>query len=601
MADRYWVGGTGTWNTTSTTNWSTSSGGASGASVPTAADNVFFDQAGTYTVTMTGALACLDFTVSAGAVTFAQGTTPTLSINGNMSMGTATVWNASGNVTFDSTTTGKTVDTNGVTINSSCYFQGIGGGWQLTSNLTLANTKSVVLWNGDLDLNNKWLTTGVMGLGLSNTRSINWGTSSTLHMIGGGLDGYTTTNLTYTGAGIPNMIVNVNATSATTVIFYYAVVGGSASLKTNLTLPQGSFNFNVGYGGYFHDLDYRGFSGALQGSPGSWSYIYGNVYFSSTMTASVANGREFFFMSTTQEQVFGSNGVVMGMGVVANNSSSGLTLLDNLSTTPTQAFTHTRGTLNMVDKTINCGFWSSTSATARTINFGNTGAIIVNQNTNFNATTLTLNGNGIFRMANSTAKTFAGGGANMANVVLDQANSGTLTITGSNTLKSIRNSYRTTGATSITLTGTTQTLASNDSLVELRELRGASGSLLTITGGTLTTTTGYVHSDYLSLSSTTATGSKFFAGRNSTDGGSVTGWVFGDLSNRIDNTGNTYINGILDETVSLGAGVATTANTTGLYAVEFDEVTINPVSAGLARKVTSTGGYQIAGTFDEVG
>ena len=37
MADRYWVGGAGTWNTTSTTNWSTASGGSSGASVPTAA------------------------------------------------------------------------------------------------------------------------------------------------------------------------------------------------------------------------------------------------------------------------------------------------------------------------------------------------------------------------------------------------------------------------------------------------------------------------------------------------------------------------------------------------------------------------------------
>jgi len=60
MADRYWVGGTGTWDTTSTTNWSATSGGASGASVPTTADNVIFDQAGTYTVTMTGALACLN-------------------------------------------------------------------------------------------------------------------------------------------------------------------------------------------------------------------------------------------------------------------------------------------------------------------------------------------------------------------------------------------------------------------------------------------------------------------------------------------------------------------------------------------------------------
>ena len=70
MANRYWVGGTGSWTTSSTTNWSASSGGSSGASVPTASDSVFFDQAGTYTVTLTGALTCLDLTVSAGTVTF---------------------------------------------------------------------------------------------------------------------------------------------------------------------------------------------------------------------------------------------------------------------------------------------------------------------------------------------------------------------------------------------------------------------------------------------------------------------------------------------------------------------------------------------------
>lgn len=43
MANRYWVGGTGTWDGASTANWSATSGGASGASVPVAADAVLFD------------------------------------------------------------------------------------------------------------------------------------------------------------------------------------------------------------------------------------------------------------------------------------------------------------------------------------------------------------------------------------------------------------------------------------------------------------------------------------------------------------------------------------------------------------------------------
>lgn len=41
MADRYWVGGTGIWNGTNTANWSTTSGGTGGASVPTSLDRVF--------------------------------------------------------------------------------------------------------------------------------------------------------------------------------------------------------------------------------------------------------------------------------------------------------------------------------------------------------------------------------------------------------------------------------------------------------------------------------------------------------------------------------------------------------------------------------
>lgn len=43
MASRYWVGGSGTWNSSNTANWSTSSAGPGGASVPTQADSAYFD------------------------------------------------------------------------------------------------------------------------------------------------------------------------------------------------------------------------------------------------------------------------------------------------------------------------------------------------------------------------------------------------------------------------------------------------------------------------------------------------------------------------------------------------------------------------------
>lgn len=43
MPNRYWVGGDGTWSSTNTTNWSATSGGTGGASVPTFGDDVFID------------------------------------------------------------------------------------------------------------------------------------------------------------------------------------------------------------------------------------------------------------------------------------------------------------------------------------------------------------------------------------------------------------------------------------------------------------------------------------------------------------------------------------------------------------------------------
>jgi len=175
MANRYWVGGTGTWNTSSTTNWSASSGGAAGASVPTVADSVFFDQALTYTVTMTGALACLDMNVTAGTVSFITGTTPTLTVAGNWSTIAGTVWSQTGTVTFTATTA-KTVNTNSVTISSPFTFNGTGGSWTLQNNLTLTSTLTTTLTAGTLALDTYTLSTGLFASASAVARTINFGT-----------------------------------------------------------------------------------------------------------------------------------------------------------------------------------------------------------------------------------------------------------------------------------------------------------------------------------------------------------------------------------------------------------------------------------------
>jgi hypothetical protein len=231
MANRYWVGGTGTWTTT-TTNWSASPGGAGGASAPTAADSVFFDQAGTYTVTMTGALNCLDITVSAGTVTFSTGTAPTLAVAGSWSTIAGTVWNATGAITF--TTTGsKTITTGGITINGPVTFNNATATWTLQDNLTFGNTLTTTLTAGTLALGSNILTTGLFSSTNSNTRTINFGTG-TIALVGSAT---ATVWNTLSRAGL-TILGTPNITSS----------GGGAAVTKTFALgyaPQGSGTYNL--------------------------------------------------------------------------------------------------------------------------------------------------------------------------------------------------------------------------------------------------------------------------------------------------------------------------------------------------------------------
>ena len=97
MANRFWVGGTGTWDTTSTANWSTTTGGASGASAPGTADVAVFDaNSGTGTVT-------LGATVTIQRCTWANYTgsfdPSTFEINLNSS-GASSLWTGGTTATF---------------------------------------------------------------------------------------------------------------------------------------------------------------------------------------------------------------------------------------------------------------------------------------------------------------------------------------------------------------------------------------------------------------------------------------------------------------------------------------------------------------------
>src|SRR3954454_24528451 len=100
MASRFWVGSSGTWDATSTTHWSATSGGAAGASAPTAADDVFIDAnsgGGTITIAI-GTSLCRSLDC-----TGAPATTITISAGGgNLNVGDAagSLFKLVANITF---------------------------------------------------------------------------------------------------------------------------------------------------------------------------------------------------------------------------------------------------------------------------------------------------------------------------------------------------------------------------------------------------------------------------------------------------------------------------------------------------------------------
>lgn len=177
MADRYWVGGTATWDATAGTKWAATSGGAGGQSVPTSADDVYFNAAsGAVTCTVGGFQGCasLDFTGFAGTISssaFGLSISANLTLSASMTItGASFAWN------LDATTTGKTVTSNGKVITGNVAFRGVGGGWTLADALSASG--SLTITAGTFTTNNYAVTASSLSSSNSNTRTINLGSST---------------------------------------------------------------------------------------------------------------------------------------------------------------------------------------------------------------------------------------------------------------------------------------------------------------------------------------------------------------------------------------------------------------------------------------
>ena len=531
MADRYWVGGTGTWSSTNTANWSTSSGGAGGASVPTAADNVIFDAGsdagGIFTVTMANTpRLCNDFTASGLDFTMTlAGTAIGLTVSGSLSFpATNFTRTYTGTTTFNATTTGKTITTNGVAFGGPVTLDGVGGGWILQDAFSTGagTTTTTTLTNGTLDLNNQTLTTGRFSSSNSNTRTIAFGTGNIACIGTGGV--WSTPNVTgFTTTG--TQVVNVTSTGSTGITFSPGGLSEANSISFNFTGGTYALTWS-GSSTAVRSINFTGYSGTL--GEVLITTLYGNLTFSTGMSLTASNFT-WSFRATSGIKEITSNGKTMDFPVNFDGIGGSWKLKDAMTLGSTRRVGWQAGTTDLNGFTLTAGLGIAfNTSNNRNITFNggtlllsSTGATIWN-GLGSNFTTTAGTGTGTISMTSASAKTFVGGGFTY-NCTLNQGGAGDLTITGSNTFTNITNTVQ--PASVLFTAGTTSTF-SNFSL------SGTSGNLITIgsvtaASHTLSKASGTVSSDFLSISRSTATGGAgWYAGANSTDGGNNSGWIF---------------------------------------------------------------------------
>jgi hypothetical protein len=531
MPDRYWVGGTGTWNNSSTANWSDSDGGASGSSAPTTADNVFFTNssgAADFTVTLAAATAvsCANFscTTSNKKMTLSAGSGASMTVAGSWT-NPSTTYMAMGifsTITFTSSSA-VTIDFNNLTLNASFTFNG-SGSWQLQNNITSTTTSILTLTQGTLDLNSKTITIGSVTSNNTNTRAISFGSTGeiviTRTTTGTVWVFNNATNFTYTGSGK----VSSTYSGALAMNYYHGTTAGATEANTpNFYLTAGTYAADFGN---VKDLVTTGFTGSIASTNKT---IYGNLTIGSGTTVT-GGATTLTYAATSGTQNITTNGVAMNVNHTFSGVGGTRKLVDSLTTS--RAIVFTGGALDLNGQTLTSSTFTTSGANVRSIAFSS-GAISVSSSGSAFAATgsnHTNSGSGTITLTSASAKTFTGGGLSWP--TLNQGGAGALTVAGSNTFADITNTYKATGATTITFTaGTTQTVTQFTA-------SGESGRVLTLNSSsagnqfTLSDANGTNSVSFCSIEDSIATGGAFwqaFTSSGNVDDGNNAGWIFSSV------------------------------------------------------------------------
>lgn len=469
MATYFWVGGSGTWDGTSTANWSASSGGAAGAGPPGASDSVQFNAASAaadYTVTVAATAKAVNITVinpTGGTVTLDLAGDPVFTGNINHTSGTISL---------------QTYAMQALNYSSS----GTG-----TRNIS-ASTGGVIKLTQGVDV-------GVWACG----------------------------NLTnFTVTGNPYVELTYSGGTGIRYISHGDAGGGSAAGALSFRVTAGTDGIWFVDGVYIRDLEFTGFAGTLYAR---LHYIFGSYTLNSSMTVQASTTQATQFSGTSGPYTITCAGKTLDFPVTFNGVNGTWVFADAFASGSARTLSLVNGTINANDKNVSVGSFALGAGT-KTLTLGSgTWTVAGTWNANAQSAGLTVSAStGTISMTSGSAKTFSGGGRTWP--TLNQGGAGALTIAQSNTFANITNTVQ---PATVTLTaGTTQTVTqfslsgTSGNLITLNTTSAGSQATLTDSGGANSVS-------YVSIKDIAATGYgewQAYTSNGNVDAGNNVGWVF---------------------------------------------------------------------------
>jgi len=360
MANKYWVSaGNANWATAA--NWRTSSGGSTTTTVPTASDNVFFDaNSGTATVTIAAAATCLDLKCTNWGGTMAG--TSTLAISGSFFGGGS--WTYSGAVTFNSTSSGNTIDCVGTSSNtgngiclgrSNITFNGTGGVWGITTGLA-ANTAAITT-------RTLTLTAGTMNI----TSSSNYVQCGTFSSSGTGVRSITMPSpISIYVYGLSGTVVDMttitNLTLSSTYVDFYVGNYANTTNTNTKTISLGAFSAanapNI-------EVESHGGTVSITGNINTLNFLVGTIGTQTVTNNAITVYEQFFISSAGFTFTGGANaltfiggvnginqfdatGTTLDFPIVVDSGTGNTCNINTFTQGSTRTFTFSSGTIRVI-------------------------------------------------------------------------------------------------------------------------------------------------------------------------------------------------------------------------------------------------------------